>query len=51
MRTNNNKISVLGMILLIILVIVILGLGFYVLNLFCECISQETVDNLINRYL
>ena len=51
MRTNNNKISVLGMILLIILVIVILGLGFYVLNLFCECISQETVDSLINRYL
>lgn len=49
MRTkNNNKISILSMILLMILVIVMLGLSFYVLNLFCECVSQETIDSLIN---
>jgi len=50
-NNNNNKISVLGMILLMMLIIVMFGLSFYVLNLFCECISQETVESLINRYL
>jgi len=49
-NNNNKKISVLGMILLMMLMIVF-GLSFYVLNFFCECISQETVDSLINRYL
>jgi len=51
MRTNNNKVSVLGMILLIVLAIIVVSLSFYILNYFCECISQETVDSLINRYL
>ena len=50
MKTNNDKTSLTGVILLILMVLVLFALGFYVLNLFCECISQETVESLINQY-
>lgn len=50
MKTNNDKTSVTGMILLVVLTIVMFGIGFYVLNLFCECISEETVESLLDRY-
>ncbi len=50
MSSNDDKKRKMVIFFLVLMVVIFLALGFYILNIFCECISQETIKSLTNHY-
>ena len=50
MSLKDDKKSKIAIFLLFLVVIIFIGFGFYILDMFCECISQETIESLTSYW-
>jgi len=50
MSLKDDKKSKIAVFFLFLVVIVFIGSCFYILNIFCECISQETIESLTSYW-